>query len=105
MPDGAELDPLRSALGAVAEWFEREAIRGAVIGGVAASLLGRPRMTRDIDVVVLVDDPGWEKFLESGARFGFSPRISDPIEFAHRTRVLLRLRAPQHRAVSPRETA
>jgi hypothetical protein len=88
MPE-SELQPLASALGALAAWFEAEAIRGAIVGGVAASLLGRPRMTRDVDAVVLVDDLGWQQFIDSGTAFGVSPRIDDPIEFAHRTRVLL----------------
>lgn len=89
MPGDSELQPLTSALGALAAWFEGRAIRGAIVGGVAASLLGRPRMTRDVDAVVLVDDLGWQQFIDSGTSFGVSPRIDDPIEFAHRTRVLL----------------
>ena len=89
MSESAELEPLVSALNALARWFEREGIEGAIVGGVAASLLGRPRMTRDVDAVVLVDEYGWERFVVSGRRSGFDPRIDDPIEFARRTRVLL----------------
>lgn len=89
MSESAELEPLVSALNALARWFEREGIEGAIVGGVAASLLGRPRMTRDVDAVVLVDEYGWERFVDSGRRSGFDPRIDDPIEFARRTRVLL----------------
>lgn len=89
MSESVELEPLVSALNALARWFEREGIEGAIVGGVAASLLGRPRMTRDVDAVVLVDEYGWERFVDSGRRSGFDPRIDDPIEFARRTRVLL----------------
>ena len=89
MSESAELEPLVSALNALARWFEREGIEGAIVGGVAASLLGRPRMTRDVDAVVLVDEYGWERFVDSGRRSGFDPRIDDPIEFARRTRVVL----------------
>lgn len=89
MSGSAELEPLLSTLQALASWFEREAIPGAIVGGVAASLWGRPRMTRDVDAVVLADAIGWKELLESGAGFGFVPRIEDPLEFAHRTRVLL----------------
>lgn len=84
-----ELEPLAAALEALAKWLEEESVPGVIVGGVAASLLGRPRMTRDIDAVVLADDVGWEQFVESGAQYGFSPRIDEAIEFAHRTRVLL----------------
>ena len=40
--------PLVQALGAVSEWLDAAAADGAIIGGVAASVLGRPRLTEDI---------------------------------------------------------
>lgn len=46
-------------------------------------------MTRDIDVLVLVDDSDWERVIASAANYGIVPRISDVLEFAARTRVLL----------------
>ncbi|HET7433416.1 MAG TPA: hypothetical protein VFN10_01750 [Thermoanaerobaculia bacterium] len=55
--------------------------------GVAASLLGKPRLTKDIDVVVL--DSEAESLIESGAPYGFSPRIADTVDFARNTRMLL----------------
>ena len=64
-------------------------VPGTVIGGVVASLLGRPRVTRDIDAMVLLDESEWEVFLAKGSTFGFIPRLSDPLPFAHRARVLL----------------
>lgn len=70
-------------------WFEASRVQGVVIGGVAASLLGRPRATRDVDVLVLVDEALWEEFLEAGARFDFQPRRPDALSFARRSRVLL----------------
>jgi hypothetical protein len=60
-----------------------------VIGGVAASLLGRPRLTRDVDVLVSVTESRWGEFLAGAARFGLAPRNRDAIEFAHTARVLL----------------
>lgn len=68
-------------------WFTATGVRAAVIGGVAASLLGKPRLTKDIDAVVL--DADAEALLESGAAFGFLPRIADAVDFAHNTRMLL----------------
>jgi hypothetical protein len=63
--------------------------RGIVIGGVASSLLGRPRLTRDVDALVLIDETRWAKFLEAGGRYGIAPRISNCLRFAHKARVLL----------------
>jgi len=64
-------------------------IPGAVIGGVAAGLLGRPRVTGDVDAVLLLDISDAESFLAAGSRFGFSARFPDALAFAARRRVLL----------------
>jgi predicted nucleotidyltransferase len=89
MTDPARLGTLAGALADVTRWMSEEAIAGVVIGGVAASLLGRPRLTRDVDALVLGDTIGWERILESAGRYGIASRIDDPLEFARRTRVLL----------------
>jgi hypothetical protein len=83
------LVPLLAALRDLAAWFQNTPVSGTVIGGVAASLLGRPRVTRDIDALVLLDESEWEAFLAKGAGFGFVPRLSNALTFAHQARVLL----------------
>lgn len=75
------------ALAALMRWFDEHELQAAVIGGVAASLRGKPRLTKDIDAVVV--DADAEALVRSGADFGFTPRIADAIEFARNTRVLL----------------
>lgn len=93
MTESSDLQSLAGALADVVRWLSEEEIAGVVIGGVAASLLGRPRMTRDIDALVLGDEMGWEAVLESARPFGIVPRVDDPLDFARRTRILL-LRHP-----------
>jgi hypothetical protein len=83
------LVPLLAALRDLVVWFQDAPTPGTVIGGVAASLLGRPRVTRDIDALVLLDESEWEAFLAKGAGFGFVPRLSDALTFARQARVLL----------------
>src|SRR5262245_51825160 len=83
------LAPLLAALQDLVTWLQDAEVAGAIIGGVAASLLGRPRVTRDIDVLVLLDESEWETFLTTGRKFGFVPRLSDAVAFAHQARVLL----------------
>lgn len=83
------LVPLLAALNDLISWFEKADVRAAVIGGVAASLLGRPRVTRDVDALAVLDEQQWEKFLGAGAAFGFVPRRHDALAFAQSTRVLL----------------
>jgi len=90
MPKHQEtLVPLLAALRDLVAWFQDAPTPGTVIGGVAASLLGRPRVTRDIDALVLLDESEWEAFLAKGAMFGFVPRLSDALTFARQSRVLL----------------
>jgi hypothetical protein len=88
-PDSAPLTPLLGALLDLGRWLKDTRTAGVVIGGVAASILGRPRFTRDIDALVLVEEERWPEFLSSGLQFGFHPRRSDALEFARRARVLL----------------
>ena len=81
--------PLVRALGAVSEWLDAAATPGVIIGGVAASILGRPRLTEDIDVLVVLERDEWPPFLAAGREFGFVPRIDDALDFAETSRVLL----------------
>jgi hypothetical protein len=53
--DSTYLEPLLDVLRDLVAWMKDQNIPGAVIGGVAAGLLGRPRVTRDVDAVLLLD--------------------------------------------------
>lgn len=81
------LDRLLRPLASLMRWFVETGLQAAVIGGVAASLRGKPRLTMDIDAVVL--DAEADALLESGSAYDFSPRIPDAVEFARQNRVLL----------------
>ena len=86
--------PLVQALGAVSDWLDATAAPGAIVGGVAASILGRPRLTEDIDVLVLIEREEWSPFLAAGRPLGFIPRIDDALDFAETSRVPLVLHQP-----------
>ncbi|GMQ89837.1 MAG: hypothetical protein BMS9Abin10_0172 [Gammaproteobacteria bacterium] len=92
--DADPLAPLLAALGDLTTWLKTAQAPGVIIGGVAASLLGRPRVTRDIDALVMLDEAEWMRFLTLGQRFGFEPRRPDAIDFARQVRVLLVQHAP-----------
>lgn len=83
------LAPLLSVLHDLVSWFQTFKVQGLVIGGVAASLLGRPRITHDVDALILLEKEKWIDFLESGKQFGFLPRIFDALSFAQSNRVFL----------------
>jgi predicted nucleotidyltransferase len=73
----------------LAGWLESAHIPAMVIGGVAASILGRPRATRDIDALAILSEQEWTGALAAASKHGIVPRIEAPVEFARRTRVLL----------------
>ena len=81
--------PLLHALAAVSEWLDAGPTPGAIVGGVAASILGRPRLTEAVDILVLLEREGWSPFLAAGQAFGFFPRADDALGFAEESRVLL----------------
>ncbi|HYX28407.1 MAG TPA: nucleotidyl transferase AbiEii/AbiGii toxin family protein [Pyrinomonadaceae bacterium] len=80
---------LLQVLSALVRWFNHQEVPYTIIGGVAVSLVSQPRATQDIDAVAWIDLDNAEAFVDSGQAFGFQARISDPIGFARRNRVLL----------------
>lgn len=83
------LQPLLEPLAALQRLMEKSECRWMIIGGVAASLLGKPRFTADVDVVTLVEDKNIAGLLKLAKHFGFRPRIKDAVTFARENRVLL----------------
>lgn len=63
--------------------------QGVIIGGIAASLLGTPRYTVDLDAVFLLSIEDIPQLIQKAAEQGIEPRIKNPIEFAWKSRVLL----------------
>ncbi len=90
---------LRPTLRDLSAWFAAPKTQYLLIGGAAASLLGRPRTTRDVDAVVLIEQDDPSQFVASGAAFNFLPRVSDLIAFAQKSRVLLMAHQPEQTGV------
>jgi predicted nucleotidyltransferase len=78
-----------TALADLTRWLETAGVAAMIVGGIAASILGRPRATRDIDALAVARDDQWSQLLGSSEAHGIVPRIENPLEFARRTRVLL----------------
>jgi len=72
----------------VAKWLEEQSIRHFFIGGIALQYWGEPRLTKDVDVTVLVAPEDFEGFLDKAIK-AFKPRIPDASGFARKHRVLL----------------
>lgn len=80
---------LLSALGDLVRWLDAANTPSMVIGGVAASVLGQPRLTQDVDALAILPEDRWASTLDTASRFGIVPRIENPLDFARRSRVLL----------------
>lgn len=79
------LEPL-AALQRLITHFDNQ---GVIIGGIAASLLGQPRFTADLDAVILLSTNDLPNLIEVAAQEGMVGRITDAEAFARKNRVLL----------------
>lgn len=84
-----ELEPLLSPIAAVQTLIEQFDNKGIVIGGVAASILGKPRLTADADAMLLLSIEDVPQLVELAEQVGLTPRLPDVVEFARRSRVVL----------------
>ena len=82
------LSAFHNVLQELSAWLRASSVEGVVIGGVAVVLLGRPRMTRDVDMLVWLDDEQLPAFLAEGQRRGFSSRFTNPLEFAKKSHIV-----------------
>ena len=80
---------LLGALADLMKWLDSTNIPSMVIGGVAASVLGQPRLTQDVDALAILPEGEWANAVSTAARHGILPRIENPLDFARRSRVLL----------------
>jgi hypothetical protein len=88
-PNPESVMPLLAPIQALQNLLLKYHNRGVIIGGVAASLLGSPRYTVDLDAVFLIDFDDLPRFILEAADQGIEPRISDPIAFARKSRMVL----------------
>jgi hypothetical protein len=83
------LEPFLNPLAALQRLIDHLNGQGLIIGGIAASLLGRPRLTADLDAMVLISIQDLSRLLTYAQEEGLVPRIENAQEFARRNRVLL----------------
>jgi hypothetical protein len=83
------LVPFLEPLATLQRLIDRFHGKGIVIGGIAASLLGRPRLTADLDAMLLLSIDDLPDLIEAAKEEGLVSRIQDAEAFARRNRVLL----------------
>jgi predicted nucleotidyltransferase len=83
----ARLEPgVIAAANRIARFLEANGLAYTLVGGVAVSGISRPRSTRDVDVLVMLETGVIERLL---AAEEFAPRIADAARFALKANVLL----------------
>ena len=80
---------LLAALADLVKWLDVTKMPSMIIGGVAASILGQPRLTQDVDALAILPEADWGNAVSTAASHGILPRIENPLDFARRSRVLL----------------
>lgn len=89
MNSSLELTPFLAPLAAVQRVLARFGDQGMIIGGVAASLLGNPRLTADVDALILLTVEELPNLIAAAEQEGLATRLEDAEEFARRNRVVL----------------
>lgn len=85
----SQIEILLKPLLSVQKLMKRSGCSWVIIGGVAASLLGKPRFTADVDVLTIVEDDGITGMLKIAEQYGLRHRVKDAADFAKKNRVLL----------------
>lgn len=80
---------LLAPLADLGRWLDAVGAKFAVVGGLAVSLMSRPRFTQDVDALAILSEAQWERALALAPSHGIVPRIEDALIFARRNRVLL----------------
>ncbi len=89
MTQSEGIHPFLQPLEALQRVLDHFGGRGMVIGGIAASLLGKPRLTVDIDAVILLSIQDLPSLIQAAKEEGLDPRIDKADDFARRHHVLL----------------
>ena len=85
----ASLIPFLEPLKSLQNLLEHYPHKGLIIGGIAASLLGTPRLTADVDALSILSIDDIPELFQRAKEVGFTPRLDDAEEFARKRRVLL----------------
>lgn len=82
------MNPLELQLGVLVKCLSAQKIKYIILGGIAVSIYGEPRLTADIDVNIVFDKRKIDKFLNKARLFGFYPLLPNTREIAKETGVI-----------------
>lgn len=82
------MNPLDFQLRQLVKLFKATSVDYAVLGGIAVSIYGEPRLTSDIDINIMLDNDKINDFLKKASKFGFTPLPSNIKKFIKETGVI-----------------
>lgn len=68
--------------------LSEQKIKYIILGGIAVSIYGEPRLTADIDVNIILDKKKIAEFLKEAKKYGFLPALPDAENIAKETGVI-----------------
>ncbi len=83
------IDPLSAPINAVDSLIQSFDNKGIVIGGVAATFLGTPRMTADVDALIMMGHADIPRLITRANALGLVERLPDTEDFALRSNMIL----------------
>lgn len=83
------IQPFIETLSDLVSLFKALEIPYVIIGGLAVSLLSRPRLTQDVDGLIEISVSQLDVFLARGREFNLEPRLKDALDFAKKRHVIL----------------
>lgn len=75
-------------LKALIKCLSEQKIKYIILGGIAVSIYGEPRLTADIDVNIIFDKKSIGEFLRGARKHGFYPAFADTENIAKETGVI-----------------
>ena len=75
------LEPLFAPIKALQNLIESFDNQGIIIGGIAASLLGKPRLTADADAMILLSLDDIPRLIQLAKKEGLEPRLHNIVYF------------------------
>lgn len=82
------MNPLERQLQALVKCLTAQKIKYVILGGIAVSIYGEPRLTADIDVNIIFDKRKINEFLKRVKKYGFYPSLPNTRKIVNETGVI-----------------
>ena len=79
---------LEFQLQTVVKFLSAQKIKYVILGGIAASIYGEPRLTADIDISIILDKDKISEFLIQAKRYNIHPSLPNIKKIARKTGIL-----------------